>query len=130
MPTARSRFALVPLLIAALSIWSCRPSQDAHTVADAGEPANEQIGVTPDRDGVTADLLFPSIQPSGAQDTLPASVVIDLGRAVVDQDAVDKPLAETRVRVDPEIAGTVVFNSRSTLTFKPSKPFAYGTRYT
>ncbi|HYX92070.1 MAG TPA: hypothetical protein VE782_10940, partial [Myxococcaceae bacterium] len=129
MPAHSRRSTLVSLLIAALCTTSCRSNHATHSAPDAGIAATERGGVASDRDGVTADLLSPSIQPVGPEDAVPTSVVIDLGRAVVEQDALEKPLRDTRVRVEPETPGTVVFTSPSTLTFKPARPFAYGTRY-
>ncbi len=77
---------------------------------------------------ITSDLLMPSIQSVGSPEMIPQKIVIQFAMDV--QDKVSMPARNTtRLKIKPEIAGSLVFNSTSTLEFTPNTPFQPQTKY-
>ena len=106
-------------------------SDDADiAVQDTGTavtPDDEVAEVAP----LTPETMSPKIHAGATDELAPQVVVVQFGRNVAASEQGRKKASEsTRLRIVPAVSGSLVWSTKSTLTFKPDVGFLPGTDYT
>ena len=132
----RRRFALAALAaLAACHAHKSKldpPSAPAHTTlasAAAAAAAVKSEDGPPKHLPLTARDVAPIIHELGRAEHVPTSIVIELARPVVDNDAVGGTGEKTVLKITPEVPGRLAFTKPSELTFTPANGFATSTTY-
>jgi hypothetical protein len=121
------RFAALALVAAVASCKNHRsklddwPSTSSSLSEDKVEEA-KGIDAPPRRAPVTAVKLSPVIHELGAENVVPETIVIQLASAVIDKADVGSSTAKTRLRLTPEVPGSIRYSGVSELTFTPARP--------
>ncbi len=130
-----SKFAILCLLLT----FSCGDSkgkkdkEDPNIEADAGMDGEEDpAGIFQTK--ITPELLLPVIQSVGSPDVVPQKIVIQFAMDIQPYEASSRsnPKAvpnTTRLKIEPEIPGSLTFTSSTSLEFKPNTPFLPQTKY-
>lgn len=126
------------LTFAVVAVAACKGGKSkldgwppASSPVAAEDKANEAKGVDapPKRDPVTAGKLSPVIHEFGADNVVPTAIVIQLAAPIIDRADVGQGTAKTRIKLTPDLPGTVRYTGVSELTFTPARPFAFDTTY-
>ncbi|MBI5069273.1 MAG: hypothetical protein HZB56_13645 [Deltaproteobacteria bacterium] len=137
MPAAPRRARRSPplallLVLAASASGGCRgcgapQPPGGGTGADQATPAR----VPPGEKAVplTPEALAPVIRERALPGELPDRIVVELAREAAPEGMVGRASPGTRLSVTPPLQGVAVWESPSTLSWKPATPFAHATRY-
>ncbi|HEY1553761.1 MAG TPA: MG2 domain-containing protein [Kofleriaceae bacterium] len=100
----------------------------AHGGGAAGstKPAGDEA---PPHETLTPKTAAPMIHELGPDRVVPTSVVIELAAPIVDRDHVGMVSADSKIKITPEVAGSLTYSAESELTFTPARPFAFDTEY-
>ncbi len=133
--------ALASCALVAAALVSCKghpslfdqsaPSAGAGEAASAGQgSAVAKLDAPPRPATVTPKRADPQVHELGMEHVVPTAIVIELATPIVDRARVGSVSAKSVVKVTPEIAGTLSYTGVSELTFRPARPFSFGTDYT
>ena len=124
------------LLCAVAALGSCKnhsllddPSGHESAAGSATGSASQSTDAPPKRQAVTTKRLAPLSHELGIDHVVPTSIVIELATPIVDADHIGAVSAQSVVKLEPEIAGTLTYSGVSELTFTPARPFAFDTSY-
>jgi uncharacterized protein YfaS (alpha-2-macroglobulin family) len=95
---------------------------------DSTEPA-KGVDAPPPREPVTATKLSPVIHELGPDAVVPTTIVIQLATAVIDKADVGMATTKSKLKLTPDVPGTLTYTGVSELTFTPSRPFEFDTDY-
>ena len=93
---------------------------------DSSEPA-KGVDTPPPREPVTATKLSPVIHELGPDAVVPTTIVIQLATAVIDKADVGMPTTKSKLKLVPDVPGTLTYTGVSELTFTPRGPLAFDT---
>ncbi len=116
--------------VAFIAMAACGEKKDvkAAAVADGG-PAPIVAEGPPKPPPLTPKKLAPTLHEIGVEGAVPRGIVVELATPAIDRSRVGESSAGTRISLTPETEGDVTWTGVSTLTFVPSRPLAFGTRY-
>lgn len=128
------RFATCVMVAASLAACQNKSRLDEWPSAPRAisEDKSEQskgVDAPPKREPATAVKLNPVIHELGTDNVVPTAIVIQLATPVIDRADVGQRTQKTRIKLTPDVPGTVTYTGVSELTFTPSAPLAFDTTY-
>ena len=124
-------FVVVAVVSGAVgALVACGEKKDAKALAVAdGGPAPIVAEGPPKPPPLTPKKLAPTLHEIGVEGAVPRGIVVELATPIIDRSRVGETSAKTQLTLTPEADGDVTWTGVSTLTFTPSKPLAFDTRY-
>ena len=118
----------------ALAVVACGGKKETDkaepNTVKAQDVAKGSADAPPRRAQLTAKSLSPVvIHEIGTENVVPTAVVIELAAPIVDREGVGTPSPATSIKITPEIPGALIHTGVSELTFTPTRPFDFDTRY-
>jgi hypothetical protein len=104
-------------------------SSSGETPGSATGSAEVGIDAPPKTMPVSAKRLAPIIHELGISNVVPTAIVIEVAQPIVDPGLVGQHSGQSKLVIEPEIAGSLTYTGVSELTFTPSVALAYDTQY-
>jgi len=111
------------------TLVACGQKKETKVAVADGGPAPIVSEGPPKPPPLTPQRLAPTLHEIGVEGAVPRGIVVELATPVIDRSRVGEASAKTQLAVTPETDGEISWTGVSTLTFVPSKPLAFGTRY-
>ncbi len=114
------------ILAAVLALTACK-KEGGESTSGGGDatPTGTATPVVP----LSAGDLRPVIREFGPDGVVPQKIVVEFAQSVVDASRVGRASDKTEIRLDPNAPGVATWTGTSTLTFVPSQPLAFETKY-
>jgi uncharacterized protein YfaS (alpha-2-macroglobulin family) len=128
--TGRLATCVAGIALVAAACGGNKNADQAGGTAGSAAGKGSGSGDAPKRAAITAKSLSPVvIHELGADNQVPAAVVIELAAPVIDRQSVGSPSPAANLKITPAVAGELIHTGVSELTFTPSRPFDFDTAY-
>src|SRR5215470_11292480 len=116
-------------VVGAVVLAACGEKKETKVAVADGGPAPIVSEGPPKPPPLTPKKIAPTLHEIGVEGAVPRGIAVELATPVIERSRVGETSAKTRLALTPETDGEITWTGVSTLTFVPSKPLAFGTRY-